>query len=195
MADPLVNPRLLSPLEKISLGVGLLLTFIVLLVSLVDVNRYAGIDFRNRIVGARVMLTGQDPYTFAWQPGMPLELLDPCHDPQVHRLTAPPPTLLLYALIAPLPYQTERLVSWLCEWLALIASVVLLARAIPEHRQRILFLLAAMYFFVLSGFWRIHVERGQVYVFHLLLLSAAANVSLRNNLNTWWGGILSASLL
>jgi hypothetical protein len=203
MADPLpspsapwplrafgVDPRLLTPLEKIALSVGLLLSFVVFLVSLMDVGQYAGIDFRNRIVGARVMLTGQDPYTFAWQPGMPLELLDPSHDDKVHRLTAPPPTLFLYALIAPLPYKVERLLSCFFEWLALIASVSILSRTIPDHRQRVLFLLAAMFFFILSNFWRIHVERGQVYVFHLLLLSAGASVSLRHNLNSWTGGIL-----
>ncbi len=185
-----IDPRLLNPLEKIALSVGLLLSFIVFLVSLMDVRHYAGIDFRNRIVGARVMLTGQDPYTFAWQPGMPLELLDPCHDDRVHRLTAPPPTLFLYAVIAPLPYKTERLLSCLLEWLALILSVSILARTIADQRQRVLFLLAAMFFFLLSGFWRIHVERGQVYIFHLLLLSAGASVSLRYNLNSWTGGIL-----
>src|SRR5580704_4496517 len=98
MADPVpwplkifgIDPRHLQPLEKIALAVGSALSFVVLMVSLSDVGRYAGIDFRNRIVGARVLLTGQDPYTFCWQPGMPEELLDPCHDFHVHRLTAPP---------------------------------------------------------------------------------------------------------
>ena len=90
-----------------------------------------------------------------------------------------------------LPYKMERLLSCFLEWLALIVSVItLLTRTIPNHRQRVLFLLAAMYFFVLSGFWRIHIERGQVYVFHLLLLSAGANLCLRYNLNSWTGGIL-----
>jgi hypothetical protein len=185
-----LDRRRLHSLEKTALAVLSLLTFIVFLVSLLDVGRYAGIDFRNRVVGARVLLTGQDPYTFEWQPGIPLELLDPCHDPLVHRLTAPPPTLLLYAAIAPLPYKAQRLVSFYLEWLALFVSALLLARSIADHRQRVLFLAMAMVFFALSGFWRMHVERGQVYVFHLLVLSAAVAQSLRHNLNSWSGGVL-----
>src|SRR5437899_1372777 len=51
-----------------------------------DVCTYPGDDLRNRVVGARVMLAGYDPYTFAWQSGMPEELLDPVHEPKAHRL-------------------------------------------------------------------------------------------------------------
>ncbi len=159
--------------EKAVLLAGFVLSFIVLLVSLEDIGRYAGIDFRNRIVGARVLLTGQDPYTFEWQPGMPVELLDPCHDARVHRLTAPPPTLFLYAAIAELPYKVERLISCLLEWAAFIVCAFVLTRTIAVGQKRFLFLAATTVFFVLSFFWRAHLERGQVYVFHLLLLSCA----------------------
>ena len=185
-----LEARRLGMYEKLALGAGLILTFVVFLVSLQDIGRYAGIDFRNRIVGARAMLAGYDPYTFEWQPGMPLELLDPIHDEQVHRLTAPPPTLFPYSAIAPLPYKVQRLLSCLLEWLALGVSISLLTRTIADHRQRVLFLLFAIVFFVLSDFWRLHVERGQVYVFHLLVLSLANSLCLRGGLNSWSGGIL-----
>ena len=67
-----------------------------------DTCTYSPDDLRNRVVGARVMLVGHDPYTFFWQPGMPEELLDPVHEPKAHRLTVSPPTLLIYAVVAPL---------------------------------------------------------------------------------------------
>lgn len=185
-----LDPKRLTRLEKVALGVAALLTFLVLLLSLLDLGRYAGIDLRNRIVGARVLLTGQDPYTFVWQPGMPLELLDPCHDFLVHRLTAPPPTLFLYAPIAPLPYKAERLVSFVLEWLSFALSVALLTRTIADMHQRVTFLLLTVLCFVLSGFWRLHLERGQVYAFHLLVLSGAVVLSLRHHLDSWSGGIL-----
>lgn len=198
MADPVPWPlrifgldhRQLSPLEKLALGVAAFLTFLVVLLSLQDISRYAGIDFRNRIVGARVLLTGQDPYSFAWQPDMPMELLDPCHDFQVHRLTAPPPTLFLYALIAPLPYKAERFISFFLEWVAFVVSIALLTRSIVDHRQRVVFLVLTVLCFVLSGFWRIHLERGQVYAFHLLVVTGAVVLSLRHHLDSWSGGIL-----
>ena len=61
---------------------GLLATLILLgLVSFVnsarDAYNYGGVDLRNRIVGARAIWSGIDPYTFDWQPGMSQRLLDP----------------------------------------------------------------------------------------------------------------------
>src|SRR5262245_56918383 len=94
-----LEARRLHSFEKLALSVSLVFTLVAFWVSLQDVSRYAGIDFRNRIVGARAMLAGYDPYTLEWHEDMPLELLDPCHDKLVHRLTAPPPTLFLYVLI------------------------------------------------------------------------------------------------
>lgn len=164
----------LGALDRGSLGTALALGVVALFVSLQDVQRYAGIDLRNRVVGARVMLAGHNPYAFHWQPGMPLEWLDPVHDPRVHRLTAPPTTLWLYATLAPLPYRAQRILHCLLEWAALIASIALLARLVPEGRLRLLFVLVALVFFVLGDIWRMHVERGQVYVFHLLALTLGA---------------------
>ncbi len=152
--------------------------------TLRDVRTFAGVDFRNRVVGARVMLAGYDPYAFIWQPGMPEEWLDPVRDPKVHRLTVTPPTLWLYAAIAPLPYGAERLVSWAVEWAALLLSVVLLVRTIPRQRQRVAFLLGTVMFLVLSDVWRLHLERGQVYVIQLLLLSAAIYLGVRRGLDS-----------
>src|SRR5262249_1620013 len=39
----------------------------------------------------------------------------------------------------------------------------------------------AMFFFAFGDFWRLHVERGQVYAFHLLALSAGVYLCLRRN--------------
>src|SRR5438046_2318783 len=92
----------LSPLEVTLLRVAVLLTALVACLTLIDVRVRCGADLRNRVVGARVMLAGYDPYTFLWQPGMPEEWLDPVREAKVHRLTVPPPTLWLYTVIAPL---------------------------------------------------------------------------------------------
>lgn len=154
-----------------------------------DIHTYSGDDLRNRVVGARVMLAGHDPYTFVWQTDMPEEWLDPVYDPKAHRLTASPPTLLLYAVIAPYPYATQRLISFVGEWLALIASLFFLARSLPDIRQRVVFLLGAAVFVIASDIWRLHVERGQVYVLHLLALSAAIAWSRRGADDSWATGI------
>src|SRR5207253_10639814 len=85
-----LDPDQLSPWETLLLQFGAAVTLAVLALTFLDVFHYAGVDLRNRVVGARVLLAGEDPYAFRWQPGLPLELLDPVYDPKAHRLTVPP---------------------------------------------------------------------------------------------------------
>lgn len=179
----------LSSIQKLILLTCLTLTLTTVVRSFADVRDYAGIDLRNRVVGARVMLAGRDPYTFFWRPGMPEEWLDPAHDWKVHRLTVPPTTLWLYAPLAPLPYRQIRVLSCLLEWLALAVSLGLLVRLVPGTQRRVYFLAIAVVFFVAGDFWRMHLERGQVYVFHLLALSFGAYYCRGRNLNSWGAGV------
>ena len=183
-----LEPDRLTALERTLLRVALLIGLFVVAWTFKDVRTDAGVDLRNRVVGARVMLAGHDPYTFVWQPGMDETLLDPVYDPKAHRLTLSPPTLLLYAVIAPAPYAFQRLASYAAEWLALIVSLALLARCIVEPRQRVVFLLGATLFVIATDIWRLHVERGQVYVFHLLALSAAIYFSRRGQVDSLAAG-------
>jgi hypothetical protein len=168
-----LEPERLTPIERMLLRIALVGGILIALWTFLDIRTYAGVDLRNRVVGARVMLAGYDPYTFVWESGLPDTLLDPVYDPKAHRLTLSPPTLLPYAAMAPLHYRVQRFLHWLAEWAALIASIALLARTLPEQRQRALLLLAAAVFVVATDVWRLHLERGQVYVFNLLAISVA----------------------
>jgi Glycosyltransferase family 87 len=179
----------LTPLEFTFLRAACLVTVFVAGWTFWDICAHPGDDLRNRVVGARVMLIGADPYTFAWQSGMPEELLDPVHYPHAHRLTVSPPTLLLYAPIAPLPWRTQRFISFLIEWLAMIGSLILLVRSLPEPRQRVVFLVGAVIFVIATDVWRLHLERGQFYVIQLLVLSAAVYWSRRGDVDSIPAGI------
>jgi hypothetical protein len=184
-----LDPARLSSLERTLLRVALALALIVLSGTFCDLLTFAGVDLRNRVVGARAMLAGYDPYVFVWQAGMPETLLDPVFDPKAHRLTLSPPTLLLYAAVARVPYQTIRIGSFAAEWAALIASLALLARSLAEQRQRVILLLGALAFVVATDVWRLHLERGQIYVFYLLALSLALYLSRIGHYDSIGAGI------
>lgn len=184
---------LLTAMERVLLACGLVLTSGEFLLSLKDAHDFAGTDLRNRVVGARLMLAGQEPYYFDWQPGMPLEWLNPVHernkDIRVRQLTISPTMIWMYTPIAPLPYKVQRYLSFLLEWTAMVVSIALLVRVIPQHRHRLIFLVLAMLFFVLDDFWRFHVERGQVYSFELLALSLGTYWSVRDQFGSWRSGV------
>lgn len=160
--------------------------------SLDDLVRYGGVDLRNRVVGARALLLSIDPYHVEWRPGTPIELAD-THQryPGVTRVTAAPPLLLLYMPFANLPYQTQRVIWWILQWAALAVSIAVLARSFADGVQRRVFVCVAVSCFVASWFWRLHVERGQYYVFSAMLFCMDLAVLRRAGERPLWLGIPS----
>jgi hypothetical protein len=186
---PHVIPRLVA-----SRSVWLILSAVciaALTYSICDLQQYASIDLRNRVVGARALLLSIDPYNIEWRPGMPLELAD-LHQryPGITRVTAAPPLLLLYAPFAELPYRTQQIIWWVLQWVALTTTIIVLARSFSNELDRKFFILLAIIFFVGSWFWRLHVERGQYYIFSVMLICidlAALRNDSRRPLPIWLG--------
>ena len=165
-----INVRSLTRAEGLALAAGLAALLAALWISVGDLTATGGIDLRARVVGARALVAGLDPYVAG--PTLPgPELLDPRgRYPGPSRATYPPTLLALYALPAGLPYATQRLLWGGLEWAALLATLVILAGGLPP-RQRAWGLAGGLVVFAASHFWRLHVERGQYYVFVALLLA------------------------
>jgi hypothetical protein len=146
-------------------------------VSAGDMLRYAGFDLRPKVVGARALLLGLDPYlpeTLRWTAETPPALTDPetvfYAGTGLSRVTYPPSLLLIYLPFANLPYPFQRALWWSLEWAAMLGAVAALAASIHDARARLAFLAAAAVFFCGGWFWRWHAERGQYYVFLVLLV-------------------------
>ncbi|MBF2074798.1 MAG: DUF2029 domain-containing protein [Synechococcales cyanobacterium C42_A2020_086] len=142
---------------------------------------YGGIDLRNRVVGARLLASGKDPYFFRWQPGDDERFLDPLDKPEipVSRVTVPPTALLLYRPFEALPYRQQRLIWLGLQWLALLIPLAIMTR-VPASVMRSKFLAVnGWLLFAASNFWRVHVERGQIYIFYVLGLAVAYWVAQR----------------
>jgi hypothetical protein len=145
--------------------------------SLGDAMAFPGFDLRPKVLGARALLLGLDPYvpeTLRWTAATPPELTDPqtvfYAGAGLARVTYPPSLLLFYMPFAGFPYKLQRFLWWGIEWAAMLAAIRVLCAATPP-RFRLAFLVAAIGAFACSYFWRWHVERGQYYVFVVLLLS------------------------
>jgi hypothetical protein len=145
-----------------------------------------GNDLRNRVVGARLLVQGEDPYYFRWQPGDSETLLDPLDKLElpVSRVTIPPTGLALYIPFARLPYLYQRLIWFFLQWGAILLSLFLLLKRktetfnTPTLTNR--FLLGYGLFFVgSSAFWRLHLQAGQLYIFYTLLLASAYWISAK----------------
>ncbi len=169
--------------------VGLLNSLIAFLVTLRDCVQYPGVDLRSRVVAARALRMGLDPYLHEWRAGMSEELLDPGRrHPGPSRATYPPTLLMLYVPFAGLPYRTQRAIWFLLEWSALVASLALLVGTLRARAARTAFLAMGLFFFAAGDLWRFHLERGQFYVFVLLLLALGTRSLVPGGGDGWRGG-------
>jgi hypothetical protein len=164
--------------------------------SAVDVRKYPGTDQRARVVGARMMLAGQNPYSTPQTAETPEKLLDPDRlFSHITRCTYPPTMLYLYAPASGLKWSLQRPMLAAAEWGAMLASLALLAWTIKGQRTRLCFLVAGTLLIACSPSFRMHVERGQFYVFILLLISLAAFFLSRQGRERNWMGLAAGVAL
>jgi hypothetical protein len=133
-----------------------------------NVARNGQIDLRIRVVGARVLLQGDNPYTYRWHPGVPTTLLDPQEYHLEMRkyhstVTVTPTVLAFHAIAARLSYNYQKILWFGLEWLLLV-GMVLLARSLGRDCDTRLMMIWGGVLFASTMFWRLHIERGQVYI-------------------------------
>lgn len=168
--------------------IGIILTACNFALSAGDCLRYAGIDLRNRIIGARAYINGLDPYMSSWDPSRGDQYLDPIQRyPGPSRNTVPPTHLLLYIPYALLPYKTARILWFITEWLLFFLAGYFLTRSFKGSKFQLPFLAAILLFFSSSYILRLHVERGQYYV--VLLFFFSLLVLNRDRGKSYYSGI------
>jgi len=143
-----------------------------------DVQNYGGTDLRVRVVGARALVRGINPYTIKDTADLDPALRDPDQS-SLSRCTYPPTLLFFYAPLSSLRYLSQRVIWAVLEWCAFFASVLVLSACIKLRDARYWFFVAAIGLFGSSFFWRLHVERGQYYIFVVLLISIGTLLLLK----------------
>ncbi|MFN3875372.1 MAG: glycosyltransferase family 87 protein, partial [Flavobacteriales bacterium] len=159
-------------------------------------RRYAGVDLRDKVVGARSLMAGRSLYFDPWRPGDDERFADPSVPPgaTMTRYTGTPFQALMLAPLGSLPYSTIRLTWLLIQYALMVAAALLAFRASDDRSARAMVLAAAVLAIALaSGWWRLHVERGQVYVAFAALL-AGLFWSLRRE-RPGLAGVLAAILV
>jgi len=155
--------------------------------------KYGGIDLRNRVVGTRNLLSGNDPYYTKWEADTPdyfVDGRDYFFGLPVSRCTVPPSIMLLHAPFAGVFYKTQQYLWMALQELMLIFSILIMAKAAAE-RYKIVLIIGFM-FFLGSYFWRFHVANGQIYILFVFAIALAYRIakSAMKNKDFWVGFIL-----
>lgn len=143
---------------------------------------FGTVDFRSRVVGARLILEKKDPYFYKWKEGDSELLLQPTENinSPISNITVPPTVLTFYASIAKLPYKVQKIIWFFAQWFLLIGSIFLLSKSTNSWIKTKLIWIFGLVFISGSSFWRLHVERGQVYILYIFLISLAYWIYTRN---------------
>ena len=110
---------------KILLWIALLITVFGFLVDLQTTFTYIGADLRTRVVGARLVLEGIDPYFFKWDSSWSDKFYDPMQDPyfSISRVSVPPTVLALHSIMARLSYVYQKILWLIVQWSAFLGTV------------------------------------------------------------------------
>lgn len=158
------------------------------------------IDYRNRIVGARLLAEGKEPYHYKWKKGEDPELCDPFNNMAmtVSLTTVSPSALLVMMPLAALPYGTSQTAWLVIQWLLLLGMGFLGWKFLaPGWRQWCW--AAALTGFTFTLAWRHHVDRGQIYIVLAFLLAVwaalSADVFKRGNHSLLLAGVIAGILI
>ena len=151
----------------------------------VNTLKYGALDFRNRVVGVRVLLDGEDPYFFKWEKNTPEEFVDArdfYSNFPMSRLTVPPTVLLLHFPFASIPYKTQQILWAFIQWLLLLLSIILLSNTTDSIIKKKIIWIIGLLIIASSFFWRLHVDKGQIYMlFAFLIILSYWLVKKKNN--------------
>lgn len=167
-----------QPFLRIALLISIIIALAGFLTDFHNTQKYGGIDLRDRVVGARVASElGNDPYFFKWTDNQSDRYLDPLDNkavPIYNRLTVTPAVLLFHSFFSDLSYKTQRYLWFLIQWICLLGSICLLSKILSNDQQnRILIWILGLLGISGSMFWRLHVERGQIYIVYVFLFCLA----------------------
>ncbi len=153
-----------------------------------DLKTYPGIDLRSKVVGARLLIRGMNPY---------YEFRHESHPDRLRMLnddTYSPALLLLYAPLCELAWRTQRIIYFCADWIAVFLCYVLLSRVFPKDASATALWASFVFLFVAGFGFRLHLERGQYYV-ELAFLTSVASACLLRKYNSWFYSFLLAILV
>ncbi len=134
---------------------------------------YGGIDLRNRVVGARLIKINHDPYFFKWNENYSELFLDSKDYPNlpVSRVTVPPTILIIHSFISDLPYKIQRYLWTVLQWFLILFSIFFFTLSVNNKIKIKLIWIICLFFIADSFIFRLHVERGQIYILYVFLFA------------------------
>jgi len=173
--DVLINNKKTALILNIILAISIIVAFLSFFRDINNTIYYGGVDLRSNVVGARLLLEDKDPYYYIWKEGDSDLLLQPTANPNVPvgHVAVSPTVLFVYASTAKLPYGIQQNIWFILQWVFLIMSIYIFARASKSEIKSKLIWILGLLFISGSFIWRLHVERNKIIIFYGFLIAVA----------------------
>ncbi len=147
--------------------------------------RGGAIDLRNRVTGARLAEEKIDPYVYKWDSTKSERFCDPYNlaTQPVSKTTVTPPTLVFNTLFSGLNYKTIQWLWLLIQYGAIIIGVLAWSQGRPK--SVLIWGIALTVMFCTTVSWRLHVDRGQIYMGYAMLLLVLVWLSRQTEGSRW----------
>ena len=131
-------------------------------------------DLRNRTVGARIYKhTALNPYTFKWNEKTDEKYVDPfdfVFGFKANRVTITPFVLWIHSLFCDVPYSIQRIIWNVLMIILSLVSLFLLLKNTDKSRKNFIIPITFLFVFA-SYFYRLHIDKGQIYILYVFLFS------------------------
>ncbi|HVD97988.1 MAG TPA: glycosyltransferase family 87 protein [Cytophagaceae bacterium] len=161
----------LLPFRKILLFTAVCFALTIAAIGIKYLRDKDAVDLCNRITGSRLLASKIEPYHYFWKKGDPDFFYNPYETirGKINSITAPPSVLLMMQPFVAMNFTQAKWCWLLFSYLLISASIFLMVQWIPKQ-EKILAWTFAVFFFMASMGWLLHVERGQIYGYYLFLL-------------------------
>ncbi len=160
--------------RRIFLGLAIFFAMIVAHQAVRYLQQRDAVDLCNKIIGARLVSNGITPYSYFWKKGDSDYFFNPYETlkGKANSITAPPSMLIMLQPLASLSFAKVKWIWLICSYAMMLGSVFLFSRVVSKEKKNLVWSFS-IFFFLCSSGWLLHVERGQVYVVYVCLLSLA----------------------
>jgi len=109
-------------------------------------------------------------------------------------VTVPPTVLVFHASLSWLNYKVQRYIWLVFQWLLLLGSLLLFSQCTSSQMKSKIIWISGLFFIGSSFFWRLHVERGQIYILYVFLIALAYWIYKKRNSEIWSGIIAGITM-
>ncbi len=147
-------------------------------------------DLFKRVYSAKLLQSGINPYTVIYSEDKETVSYYGIADDHSIVTNATPSSLFLHILLMSKDYITQQKLWFYLQWAMLLLILLVLYKMEGLTTKSQIVFIYVLAFIAGSYFWRLHVERGQIYILHCLFIIISYYFIMQKSKNEFLSGLI-----